>query len=304
MGSLIHNYIIHYFLLQNKNLVDKSYADSKKIINVGYTLRGITKIKIVFDPAKLKVEKQVGSTFTAISNGDMIYERVQLRSSAINVPSNKIVYGWLLNGASANFYKYNKQIKITILKDYADSTNKINIDYNLKTLEQITINYDNSNMFCDSYISGSWQTIYPGQTVPEGERVYFNLNEVEEGKVPVWTINGKNKESYYFQFVSYFLDIDEIGSGKSVQASLSYRSGKIFTIKFDSSKIKCTKKKDNSDIPSGTKLIEGTQISFKTTDGTSVDWTIGKDTYWNDDDIDYIVFEANTDTGIIEVSYE
>ena len=158
-------------------------------------------------------------------------------------------------------------------------------------------------MFCDGYISGTWQTINAGQTVPEGKLVYFNLNEVEEGKVPVWTISGKNEEGY-FEFVPYFLDIDEIGSGKSVQASLSYRSGKTFTIKFDSSKIKCTKKKDNSDIPSGTKLIEGIQIIFKTTDGTSVDWTIGKYTYGNDDKIDYIVFEANTDTGIIEVSYK
>ena len=108
---------------------------AKKIINVDYTLRGITKIKIVFDPAKLKVEKQVGSTFTAISNGDMIYERVQLRSSAINVPSNKIVYGWTFNRSPSNFSKYSTKPRITISKDYADSTNTINIDYDLKTPE-------------------------------------------------------------------------------------------------------------------------------------------------------------------------
>lgn len=135
MGSLIHNYIIHYFLLQNKNLVDKSYADSKKIINVDYTLRGITKIKIVFDPAKLKVEKQVGSTFTTISNEAMIDERVRLRFSAINIPADKIVYGWTFNRSPSNFSKYSTKPRITISKDYADSTNTINIDYDLKTPE-------------------------------------------------------------------------------------------------------------------------------------------------------------------------
>ena len=68
----------------------------------------------------------------------MIDERVIVRFSAINIPSDKIVYGWTLNGTPANFYfyKYNTTIaKVTISKDYADSTNTINIDYDLKTPE-------------------------------------------------------------------------------------------------------------------------------------------------------------------------
>ena len=285
--------------------VDKSYADKEKTINVVYTLRNVIKLKIVFDPAKLKVEKIIGeNTFTTISNEAMIDERVRLRFSAINIPADKIVYGWTFNRSPTNFYKYSTKPRIAISKDYADSTNTINIDYNLKTPEQIIINYDNSKMYCECKISGTWQTINAGQTVPEGKWVYFILEEVEEGKVPVWTINGKTEKSTSFESVSYFLDIDKIGSGKSVQASLSYRGGKTFTVKFDSSKIKCTKKKDSSTITSGTQLIEGTEINFKTNDDTSVEWTIGKYTYGKSKNINYIVFEDDTDTDIIEVSYE
>ena len=295
--------------LQADITVYKSYADKEKTINVAYTLRNVIKLKIVFDPAKLKVEKITGeNTFTTISSEEMIDERVRLRFSAINIPSDKIVYGWTLNSSPANFSKYSVKPRIIISKDYADSTNTINIDYNLKTPEQITINYDNSKMYCDYYDSAtdSLQIINAGQTIPEGKWVYFNLKEVEEGKVPVWTINGKTEKSDFFEYVSYFLDIDKIGSGKYVQASLSYRGGKTFTVKFDSSKIKCTKKKDGSTITSGTQLIEGTEINFETTDGTNVKWTIGKYTYdWKTvDNINYIVFEDDTDTDIIEVSYE
>ncbi|EMB25910.1 hypothetical protein [Treponema denticola] len=293
--------------LQADITVDKSYADKEKTINVAYTLRNVIKLKIVFDIAKLKVEKKEGNTFTTINNGEMIDERVIVRFSAINIPSDKIVYGWTLNGTPANFYKYNTTIKkVIISKDYADLTNTMNIDYNLKTPEQITINYDNSKMYCDYYDSStaSWTRINPGETFPEGKKVWFNLKEVEEGKVPVWTINGKTEKSDFFEYVSYFLDIDKIGSGKYVQVGLSYRGGKTFTVKFDSSKIKCTKEKDGSTITSGTQLIEGTEINFKTTDGTNVKWIIGNYIYNERNSIDYIVFEADADADIIEVSYE
>ena len=80
----------------------------------------------------------------------------------------------------------------------------------------------------------------------------------------------------------------------------------MFTIKFDPLKIKCTKVKDGSNIVNGTKLIEGTKIKFETIDKTKVEWTIGKYTYdWDTmDSINCIVFEADTDTDIIEVSYK
>lgn len=287
-------------------IVDKSYADKEKTINVDYTLRNVITLKIAFDPAKLKVEKIEGRTSTPINNGDSVDERKRIKISAINIPADKIVYGWILNRAPADFYKYSTIRRVTTSKDYADSTNTININYNLKTPEQITINYDKSKMFCDCYISGKWQIINQGQAVPEGKWIYFNLEKIEEGKVPVWTINGKTEKSNNFDNISYFLDIDKIGSGKSVQTDLSYRDGKMFTIKFDPLKIKCTKVKDGSNIVNGTKLIEGTKIKFETIDKTKVEWTIGKYTYdWDTmDSINCIVFEADTDTDIIEVSYK
>lgn len=286
-------------------VADTSYANAKKEIAVSYTMRNTVKITVTFDSGKIiaaKLDENQG--WLPMKSGDSIDEKTLVRFFASNIPGDKILFGWLYNGSSfPDDVLYKKTLFHTLAKDYADANNTMNITYNLKTPEQFTITFDEKVMFCDSLFS-SWNEIKSGSQVPEGQTIFFNIRKTEEGKVPVWTINGKQRQADRFEYVGYLLGIHKTGSTRTIQASLNYRTGEMCSITFDASTIKCSKKDTGANITSGTKLLEGTELQFETLDNTNVDWFIGDSYEANDSKFLYTVFKGNVEKGTITVSYE
>ena len=245
-------------------------------INIDYTPRTAAQAVIHFEPSKMKCRNQRTDTF--VNTGDTVYENDQLYFFITTPPTGQTIDKWQVNTVEQE-HETHPWFHYTIRADDIQG-GAIDIDYTLKIAAQAVIRFDSSNkMKCwkniDWYTNTGGTPVTDGATVYENEELIF-IAQPSAGKMAdLWTVNGAPVKSGEGNFCWYRVGAEV----SSLRFEYTEKTAEKLELRFDTSKIRCTKLLDTTPINPGMR-DEGDFLIFKTTDGSAVKWKIN-DKYIN-----------------------
>ena len=224
-------------------------------------------LKISFDESKIECKRND----IVIKSGITVADGELLIFSAKNIPDGKIAewkIGTTVKKASPLFYH--------VTKADADTSGVITINCEIKDAAKCKIIFDGAKIKATK----KGVEIINGAGINEGDRIYFRIKNPTPNKVAVWTVN--NKPAAFdsnIASLSYRIRAQDADSEGNINVSYTERNMIELTIQFDSSKVKCTQKRDGTAVVSNSKHSEGTELKFETVNGKTVEWKIGSVTY-------------------------
>ena len=224
-------------------------------------------LKISFDESKIECKRND----SVIKSGITVADGELLIFSAKNIPDGKIAewkIGTTVKKASPLFYH--------VIKADADSSGVITISCEIKDAAKCKIIFDGAKIKATK----KGVEIINGAGINEGDRIYFRIKKPTPNKVAVWTVNNKPASfDSNIASLSYRIRAQDADSEGNINVSYTERNMIELTIRFDSSKVKCSQKRDGTEVVSNSKHSEGTELKFETVDGKAVEWKIGSVTY-------------------------
>ena len=264
------------------------------VIDIDYTVKTATPAIIHFDPSKIECEK--GST--TVNTGDVVYENDALSFMAINLPAGQTVKSWTVNGSEptgALPWIFHYTVRTDDIK-----SGTITVAYTEKTAAEATIHFDSSKIKCFRFF-GSDTT--PDIPIADGGTVYEHDNLMCIAKLPAgkmvdsWTVNGTDRLMKLGNSGFYRVDKED----SDLRFDYTEKIAERLELKFDSSKIRCTKLYDKTPIAPGQR-DEGDVLIFRTVDGSAVLWKV------NGNNIpgrrSYYMQEEYGNENVLEISYE
>jgi hypothetical protein len=227
-------------------------------------------LKISFDEAKIECKRND----LMVKSGIMVTDGELLIFSAKNVPDGKIAewrIGATVKKASSLFYH--------VTKADADTSGVITISCEIKDAAKSKIIFDGAKIKATKKGKNDIE-ISSAAEVNEGDRIYFRIKKPTSNKVAVWTVNNKPASfDSNIASLNYSIKAQDADSEGNINVSYTERNMIELTIQFDSSKVKCTQKRDGTEVVSNSKHSEGTELKFETVNGKTVEWKIGSVTY-------------------------
>ena len=263
-------------------------------ISIDYTEKTAAQTVIHFDPSKIECKKDS----TTVNTGDVVYENDALSFIAINLPAGQTVKSWTVNGNEPTgalpwIFHYT-------VDTYAIQSGPITVAYIEKTAAQATIHFDSSKIKCFRFF-GSDTT--PDIPIADGGTVYEHDNLMCIAKLPAgkmvdsWTVNGTDRLMKLGNSGFYRVDKEDSDLRFDYTEKIAGR----FELKFDSSKIRCTKLYDKTPIAPGQRE-KGDVLIFRTVDGSAVLWKV------NGNNIpgrkSYYMQEEYVNESVLEIDYE
>ena len=263
-------------------------------IRIDYTEKTAVQTVIHFDPSKIECEK--GST--TVNTGDVVYENDALSFIAINLPAGQTVKSWTVNGNEPTealpwIFHYT-------VDTYDIQSGTITVAYIEKTAAQATIHFDSSKIKCFRFF-GSDTT--PDIPIADGGTVYEHDNLMCIAKLPAgkmvdsWTVNGTDGLLHMGNSGFYRVDKED----SDLRFDYTEKIAERLELKFDSSKIRCTKLYDKTPIAPGQRE-KGDVLIFRTVDGSAVLWKV------NGNNIpgrrSYYMQEEYVNESVLEIDYE
>ena len=244
---------------------------------------------------------------TRVKNGTQIQIGTELKIQVKNIPSDKTVEEWKINGKTV--FSAPETFNHTIVKEDADSNGKTHITYTLKNkaaLLRVDFDKEKVRVIDDN----KDRTVRDGDELTVGMKLYIKTQNLPAGKmVDTWKI-GKRNIPADSNDCKYTVTSEDAENG-IITISYTTKTAKKFTLKFEEAKITVQERRNWSwkKLSSGTQVEEGTGINIEAKDlptGHTVDtWTIGKRTEeangnsrWFTVDSDYA--KGNT----IDISYK
>ena len=263
-------------------------------ISIDYTEKTAAQTVIHFDPSKIECEK--GST--TVNTGDVVYENDALSFIAINLPAGQTVKSWTVNGSEptgALPWIFHYTVRTDDIK-----SGTITVAYTEKTAAEATIHFDSSKIKCFRFF-GSDTT--PDIPIADGGTVYEHDNLMCIAKLPAgkmvdsWTVNGTDRLMNLGNSGFYRVDKED----SDLRFDYTEKIAERLELKFDSSKIRCTKLYDKTPIAPGQRE-KGDVLIFRTVDGSAVLWKV------NGNNIpgrrSYYMQEEYGNENVLEISYE
>ena len=227
-------------------------------------------LKISFDESKIECKRND----LMVKSGIMVTDGELLIFSAKNVPDGKIAewrIGATVKKASSLFYH--------VTKADADTSGVITISCEIKDAAKSKIIFDGAKIKATKKGKNDIE-ISSAAEVNEGDRIYFRIKKPTPNKVAVWTVNNKPASfDSNIASLNYSIKAQDADSEGNINVSYTERNMIELTIQFDSSKVKCTQKRDGTEVVSNSKHSEGTELKFETVNGKTVEWKIGSVTY-------------------------
>lgn len=266
------------------------------------TLYAHWKITIQYDSKKIKCRKNGGGD---INPNDSVYIADKLNFEAI-LPDGKIVDKWSINGTPKDGGTRESFFYTVTASDVKDGS--ITIDYEDKLAPSATIKFDSNKMTCKKK---NGTPVIPDERVYEDIWLTFSAKLPEGEIVKKWLVNSKDKgNATHFQYTVKLADAE---SG-IIRVDYEKRDVAKATIKFDSTKMTCTKnvgQATQATVTTGTTVYEKDLLFFtaKPTSGkTIVKWTVNREDKKKKGDGDlqyfsYTVKATDKDT-TITVDYE
>ena len=235
-------------------------------IRIDYEEKTAAQTVIHFDPSKIECEK--GST--TVNTGDVVYENDALSFMAINLPAGQTVKSWTVNGSEptgALPWIFHYTVRTDDIK-----SGPITVAYTEKTAAEATIHFDSSKIKCFRFF-GSDTT--PDIPIADGGTVYEHDNLMCIAKLPAgkmvdsWTVNGTDRLMKLGNSGFYRVDKED----SDLRFDYTEKIAERLELKFDSSKIRCTKLYDKTPIAPGQRE-KGDVLIFRTVDGSAVLWKV------------------------------
>ena len=263
-------------------------------ISIDYTEKTAAQTVIHFDPSKIECKKDS----TTVNTGDVVYENDALSFIAINLPAGQTVKSWTVNGNEPTgalpwIFHYT-------VDTYAIQSGPITVAYIEKTAAQATIHFDSSKIKCFRFF-GSDTT--PDIPIADGGTVYEHDNLMCIAKLPAgkmvdsWTVNGTDGLLHMGNSGFYRVDKED----SDLRFDYTEKIAERLELKFDSSKIRCTKLYDKTPIAPGQRE-KGDVLIFRTVDGSAVLWKV------NGNNIpgrrSYYMQEEYVNESVLEIDYE
>ena len=224
-------------------------------------------LKISFDELKIECKRND----LMVKSGITVADGELLIFSAKNVPDGKIAewrIGTTIKKASPLFYH--------VTKADADTSGAITISCEIKDAAKYTLVFDGAKIKATK----KGVELINGAEINEGDRIYFRIKNPTPNKVAILTVNNKPAPfDSNIASLNYSIKAKDADTEGTINISYTERDMIELTIRFDSSKVKCTQKTDGTEVVSNSKYLEGTELKFETVDGKAVEWKIGSVTY-------------------------
>ena len=273
------------------NYTVKAEDVQSDVIDIDYTVKTATPAIIHFDPSKIKCEKDS----TTVNTGDAVYENDALSFMAINLPAGQTVKSWTFNGSE---YAGHTWIPHYIVKDVSEST--ITVAYTEKTAAEATIHFDSRKMKCWKWFdltTTSGTPIANGAIVYEDDYIVFIAQPSAGKMVDSWTVNGTHRLLNLGNSGFYRVNKED----SDLRFDYTEKIAEMVELKFDTSKIQCTKFLDQTPIMPGQRE-KGDVLIFRTVDGSAVLWKV------NGNNIpgrrSYYMQEEYGNESVLEIDYE
>ena len=233
-------------------------------------------LKISFDELKIECKRND----LMVKSGITVADGELLIFSAKNVPDGKIAewrIGTTLKKGISLFYH--------VTKADADTSGVITISCEIKDAAKSKIIFDGAKIKATKKGKKGKKgkndiEISSAAEVNEGDRIYFRIKKPTPNKVAVWTVNNKAAPfDSNIASLNYSIKAQDADSEGTINISYTERDMIELTIRFDSNKVKCTQKRDGTEVVSNSKHSEGTELKFETVNGKTVEWKIGSVTY-------------------------
>ena len=226
---------------------------SNKVITVTYTLKAAEAVTVRFDESGIEVTK-VG--FGSIHNGDTVYEEDRLYFNALSIPSGQQVDKWKINTKEFKGNVYRVEAADAVLEG---SNKVITVTYTLKTIESVTVRFDESRIEVIKLGSGP---IHNGDTVYEGYKLHFAAINIPPGRqLDKWKVNTKE-----LPWSIYELDVGDAvleGSNKVIRVTYTTKPAvNPVIVKFDPTFVSVYDQMSGMNLQFGQTVYEDTKLNF------------------------------------------
>ena len=264
--------------------IDEDDADANGTVNITYTTHQRKEVSIEFD-STIEVYKGPKGAQTSIDSGTLVKEDTFLSFEKTTSSGEYFDNHFYFNGKkwetgfSSDLYLLNANDAVE-----KDGIWVLKVTTKTRPENEIKVVWSDSNMACQE--SSSATNVESGDSVPEGTSLIFTYNLTDDTKIIRGFFTDGKDDSH---ILARNIDSDKV-EGCILKTALEYckKEGGVYvlhprfqlddkekvTIKFDSS-ITCKDVDNDSDVTSGTEILEGTTLSFQA-DVTDVHtWIIG-----------------------------
>ena len=198
---------------------------------------------------------------TRVKNGTQIQIGTELKIQVKNIPSDKTVEEWKINGKTVSSAP--ETFNHTIVKEDADSNGKTHITYTLKNKAALLrVDFDKKKVRVID--DNKYRNIRDGDELTVGMKLYIETQNLPAGKmVDTWKI-GKRNIPADSNDCKYTVTSEDAENG-IITISYTTKTAKKFTLKFEEAKMTVKELRNRSweKLLSGTQVEEGTKISFE-----------------------------------------
>ena len=223
------------------------------------TAEGIT---LTFDENAIECKEFPSSSQESIKSGAKVKEGKRYEFTA-KIADSEIVENWYINEKKQTF-ETSKTFRYTISATDAGTEKTINISYQKKTAEEITLTFDEDAIECKEFPSSNTENITSGTKVKEGKRYEFTAKIADNELVVNWYVNGKKQILETSKTFRYTISATDAGTEKTINISYIKKTAEEITLTFDENAIECKEFPSSSQetIKSGTKVKEGKRYEF------------------------------------------
>ncbi len=239
-------------------------------------------ITIEFNKNKILCTLIKNNNFTTLKNHSTVSEGAQLNITVQNLPYNKVVSEWIIGNKKIKA-KYNS-FDYRVSKKDLNASNQISISYKTRKAKKFTIIFDDSKFKCENNSKTYKQKLKNKGKAFERNSLEFiprniNPNNTVTCIIGKTTDNIESLSSYELHTSDdsfmYTVNSDEANSKNEIRLTYIERKKEKIAINFDESKIKCVSTRTNQAVKSGSKILEGTKLNFKTVSDKAVIWNYG-----------------------------
>ena len=253
---------------------------SNKVITVTYTLKTAEAVTVRFDESGIGVIK-LGSS--SIHNGDTVYEGDMLGFNALSIPSGQQVDKWKINTKEFKGNVY----RVDAADALSEGSNKvITITYTLKTIESVTVRFDESTI----RVSKGGSDIHDGDTVYEGYKLHFAALNIPHGRqLDKWKVNTKELPWSIYEVGDAVLE----GSNKVIRVTYTTKPAvNPVIVKFDPTFVSVYDPISGMNLQFGQTVYEDTKLNFHIksyVSGTIDKWLVNAKEFVSPHGASYIV---------------
>ena len=217
---------------------------------------------------------------TRVKNGTQIQIGTELKIQVKNIPSDKTVEEWKINGKTVSSAP--ETFNHTIVKEDADSNGKTHITYTLKNKAALLrVDFDKKKVTVEALTTGEWKQLNSGSEIAENTQLRLTaIGLPADSTVESWMVGKTNLPANGRELTYTVRKAD--ADNKTVTISYTERKSVNIKIHFDAAKVKVEAEQAGTwnALTSGSTVQENTRLRLTAlavpSDKFVNEWNFGK----------------------------